>query len=147
MIAIPEIPILCPVALGEVRGEISEEIVGAVLTREHMPPWFLHARHATRAEDDIAGFDWAVYTRDVGRILLQVKSSKCGRDNFELHARHLRPHPMFRVHVVIVRPDMPLAEAQRRVIATCDGAREEASAARACADHWSLYPFLREVAA
>lgn len=129
-------PVLCPRAIARVVGEICEERVADVLTRADMPAWFLWARHATSHEDRELGFDLVVHTRDVGRILLNVKASKAGVAEFEARARWVN-YP-YHVHAVRVRPDTPREVVLGRVLAVCILAREEAFAGRCLADHWSL---------
>lgn len=133
----PELPlVLDPVAAGRVRGEVVEEHVAAVLTADLMPWWFLRARFSTEHEDAYEGFDLVIYTRDVGRILLQVKSSEHGRIKWEEESRIFgRP---YRIHCVVVRPHTPPEVVLGRVLAACVTAREEAKAARCCADHRGL---------
>jgi hypothetical protein len=117
-------------------GALSEEAVERVLVPSLLPWWFLRARRATTAEDEIAKFDFAVYTRDVGRILLQVKSSRCGAEKHENRQRYGRP--LYRIHVVIARPEMATEVVLGRVLAACVIAREEAFAGRCTADHVKL---------
>ena len=137
--------ILDPVEIGRTIGTLSEEAVERVLVPGLMPWWFLRARRATPAEDEIAKFDFAVATRDVGRILLQVKSSRCGAEKHERRQRY--GSPLYRIHAVIVRPDMASAVVLGRVLAACVVAREEAAAGRCLADHRSLCAPARKEAA
>lgn len=130
-------PALCPVASAVTRGDLSEERVGAVLTPARMPWWFLWARHATKTEDTRAGFDFVIYTRDVGRILLQVKNSEVGRAKWEDETR--RHGRRYRIHTVVVRPHTPLELVLGRVLAACVMARIEAEEHGCAADEPSLY--------
>lgn len=125
-------PVLCPLAARVVRGQISEERVAEVCTAEAMPYWwFLWSRKASRPEDR-QGIDWIVYTRDVGRILLQVKSSRAGEADFHRHSE--RFGRLYRIHVVVVKPDMDREVVFGRVLGTLIRAREEALAAGLTAD-------------
>ena len=134
----PDIPaILDPVELALGVGILSERVVESALPRlAETCPWYIGFRRATQAEDEIAKFDFAIYTSDVGRILLQVKSSRCGANKHDLYQRYGRP--LYRVHVVIVRPGMDQDRVLGRVLAACILAREEAIAGRCVADHRSL---------
>lgn len=134
----PDLPaILDPFELALGVGLLSEAAVESALPRlAETCPWYLGFRRATRAEDEIAKFDFAIYTSDVGRILLQVKSSRCGANKHDRHQRYGRP--LYRVHAVTVRPDMEPERVLGRVLAACIRAREEAIAGRCVADHVKL---------
>ena len=112
-------------------GRATEERVAEAIVPERMPWWFLGTRPST-PDEDRAGIDRVVYTRHVGRILLQVKSSRAGRVKFDEHLR--RWGASHRIHVVVARPDMDLATVLGRVLAACVIAIEEAEAARMLAD-------------
>lgn len=143
-IELPDLPpVLCPIAARRVRGDVCEEHVERVLSEMRLP-WLLWTRHATPEEDREEGFDFVVYTRDVGRILLQIKSSEHGRIGWEEETR--RYGRRYRIHVVLVRPYNPPEVILGRILAACILAREEALAARCVADYRGLYPHLRRAA-
>lgn len=84
--------------LGEVaaaRGRSAEERVVEALALPSRPAWVLGARRATKAEDH-AGID-AVVDSDVGKLFVQVKSSRTGKAKFQERKRGVR------VAIVIVR--------------------------------------------
>lgn len=134
----PDLPaILDPFELARGVGILSESAVEKALPRlVETCPWYLGHRRATQAEDEIAKFDFVIHTSDVGRILLQVKSSRCGAGKHDAWQRYGRP--LYRVHAVIVRPDMEPERVLGRVLAACIRAREEAIVGRCVADHVKL---------
>lgn len=141
MIATPlflDLPaVLDPVEIGHATGALSEEAVERVLPRlaTHCR-WYLWHRRADGIEDTHEHWDFAVYTRTSGRVLLNVKSSRRGAEEHEQRQRW--GGVPYRVHPVIVRPDMDPAVVLGRVIAVCIVAVEQASAHRCVADHHKL---------
>jgi hypothetical protein len=77
--------------LGEVaaaRGRSAEERVVEALALPSRPAWIHDARRATKAEDH-AGID-AVVESDVGKLFVQVKSSRTGKAKFQERKRSVR---------------------------------------------------------
>lgn len=66
--------------VGRERGTSSEARVLAACQLEGRPPWMVSARAATR-EEDHAGID-VVIESDVGKLFVQVKSSRRGKAAF-----------------------------------------------------------------
>jgi hypothetical protein len=87
-----------PVRSGKVaqeRGLDSERRVLEACRLRARPHWMTRARLATRIEDQ-SGID-VVVESDVGRLLLQVKSSEHGKERF-------RQRPLLGIAIVVVRP-------------------------------------------
>jgi hypothetical protein len=67
------------------RGRDNEARVLAACTLDARPAWMVRARKATAAEDR-DGID-IVIESDVGKLFLQVKSSRLGKSHFEQKRR------------------------------------------------------------
>jgi hypothetical protein len=81
------------------RGERAEARVVAELRRVTRPWWLLDVRRA-HASEDRTGIDVVVETSDVGRLYLQVKSSKCGAAKWSRRHRY----DTRLIAVIVVRP-------------------------------------------
>lgn len=112
------------------RGDLAERRVLAAARR--IPSWWLlEARRATVAEDCL-GYDVIVEMADLGRAILQVKSSAAAAHAFVEYGKTLRLRA--RIHVVVVEPGDCDAVVFGRVLGTVIKAREEALAAGVTAD-------------
>ncbi|OGL73740.1 hypothetical protein A3E39_03865 [Candidatus Uhrbacteria bacterium RIFCSPHIGHO2_12_FULL_60_25] len=88
-------------------------VVNALNTRWEAPLWFLGC-HISSKKQDRDGIDVVIQTMDVGELLLQVKSSDCGRRWFLLEERERgldRP-----IAVVIVREGRDTKDDIRRKV-------------------------------
>jgi hypothetical protein len=80
-----------PFLLGKIgthRGRTNEERVLHACRLASRPPWMKSARRATRAEDH-DGID-VVVESDVGKLYVQVKSSRRGKAEFQERRRRAR---------------------------------------------------------
>ena len=94
--------------LGNERGRANEHHALEACLLPTRPAWMTSARAGTRAEDH-DGID-VVVESDVGKLFLQVKSSRTGKAAFA--ERRRRAH----VAVVVVRAGDTLEEILRRVV-------------------------------
>lgn len=124
--------VLCPEAARLVRGEVAEDRVFDLLTPERMPWWFIAARWSTEEEDRV-GIDVVIYTRDVGRVLLQVKAGRTGASKFLRNGERRRGRRP-RIHVLVAPPAEDIGIVFAALLGTLIRAREEAMAARTVAD-------------
>ena len=85
-----------PKATALARGRLAEERVLKACRSDSRPKWILTARFSCHAEDH-AGIDIVLET-DIGRLFLQVKSSRFGRERFQEVKRKDR------IAVVVVKP-------------------------------------------
>jgi len=98
--------VLC--RLGSERGRANEHHALEACLLPTRPAWMTSARAATRAEDH-DGID-VVVASDVGKLFVQVKSSRTGKAAFA--ARRRRAH----VAVVVVKSGDTLEEILRRAV-------------------------------
>lgn len=93
------------------RGNLAEERVNRVLRdaleKNHLPSWFLGQQEVTADEDTRRKIDRWILT-DVGKIGLQVKSSKSGARNF----RQNNPQ----TPVIIARPEETDEQIMQKII-------------------------------
>ena len=94
--------------LGSERGRANEHHALEACLLPTRPAWMTSARAATRAEDH-DGID-VVVESDVGKLFVQVKSSRTGKAAFV--ERRRRAH----VAVVVVKSGDGLEEVLRRVV-------------------------------
>ena len=94
--------------LGSERGRANERHVLDACLLPQRPAWMTSARAGTRAEDH-DGID-VVVESDVGKLLLQVKSSRTGKAAFAQRRRRAR------VAVVVAKSGDTLEEILRRVV-------------------------------
>lgn len=113
------------------RGALAEERFLAAAEQLAAFDWFESVRQTSAAEDRI-GWDFIVTTRDVGRIIFQVKSSVAYALEFLERGRHMRL--VAPIWVVVVRPRDELAVVVGKVLGACILAREEALATGLRAD-------------
>jgi hypothetical protein len=90
------------------RGRNTEdrffEAIGTSASVE-MPKWFIRVRRPTRKEDRFEGKDAVIETTDVGKLFLQIKSSKAGEAHF-MKGRHFRSNNFIGI-IVIHKEDTP----------------------------------------
>jgi hypothetical protein len=113
------------------RGALSEARFLAAAEQLASFSWFESVRQTSGAEDRI-GWDFIVYTRDVGRIIFQVKSSRAGALEFLERGSHMRL--VAPIWVVVVRPRDEPEVVFGKVLGACILAREEAMATGLRAD-------------
>lgn len=115
------------------RGELAEHRVFRATLRMREWWWFLSAeRVPSWSARDKIGWDIIVQTRDAGRVILQVKSSKREAKKFIRHGRQLRL--IAPIHVIVARPEDDDATLFGRVLGTCLKARLDAIEAGLTAD-------------
>jgi hypothetical protein len=93
------------------KGKNAEERSLLAITSHYRDPelfWVVRARRATKLEDR-KGIDIVVQTSDIGRLFIQIKSSRRGADKF------LREHSGSKAAVVIVREEYSDAQVLRAV--------------------------------
>ncbi len=79
-----------------------------------LPEWLSRVERAS-PEEDCAGIDVIITTRDLGKLLLQIKSSERGRRRFlEEHA-----HRAAEIWVIVIRDKDKPATILRKVLAAC----------------------------
>jgi hypothetical protein len=103
--------------LGSERGRANEHHALEACLLPTRPAWMTSARAATRAEDH-DGID-VVVESDVGKLFVQVKSSRTGKAAFA--ARRRRAH----VAVVVVKSGDTLEEILRRVVGALGPVRRQ----------------------
>jgi hypothetical protein len=120
-------------ARAEALGRATEARVRAAFDLEPWPWWFCGVRHGSVHEDRKRGIDFVIYTRHVGRIMVQAKSSIYHARKFEAHRgkRH-------RIHTIVARPNTDLHVVRGRLLWICIKAIEEAEAAGLRADDVEL---------
>jgi hypothetical protein len=64
-----------------------------------MPGWFLSVRRPTFKEDRWEGKDAVIETTDVGKLFLQIKSSKAGEIHFK-KSRHFKRNKFISIIVI-----------------------------------------------
>ncbi len=74
--------------LARERGRVNERRVLEAFALESRPPWIRRVREALRIEDN-SGID-VVVESDIGKLYIQVKSSKAGKRDFLKRTRLLR---------------------------------------------------------
>ncbi len=103
------------------RGLESEMRVLEACRLPARPAWMRSARPATPIEDR-SGID-VVVESDVGRLLVQVKSSKLGKKRF-------RPRPLLGIAIVVVRASDSPESVLAKVVAELETIREQLLARR-----------------
>lgn len=95
--------------------------------------WFISARRTRHGSpQDRLGWDVVIETRDVGRIILQVKSTERAAREFSAYGRRLRL--VAPIYVVVADRDATPEVLFGRVLGTCIRAREAALEAGLTAD-------------
>ncbi len=108
--------------IGTERGRTNERHVLEACLLPTRPAWMKSARAATRAEDH-DGID-VVVESDVGKLLIQVKSSRTGKAAFAERRRRAQ------VAVVVVKSGDALDAVLRRVIGALAPLRKQFLAER-----------------
>ena len=103
--------------LGSERGRANEHHALEACFLPTRPAWMMSARAATHAEDH-DGID-VVVESDVGKLFVQVKSSRTGKAAFA--ERRRRAH----VAVVVVKSGDTLEEILRRVVGALAPVRKQ----------------------
>jgi hypothetical protein len=116
---------------GNTRGSVAEQRAFTACRRLASLWWFLDAKKGTPAQDKI-GWDVIVHTRDVGRIILQVKSSQRNADEFIARGKTFRL--IAPIHVIVIERGDCDATVFGKVLGACIVAREQALAAGLTAD-------------
>lgn len=92
--------------IGKERGRNSEdrffEVFSCGRIPPNFPPWFSGVQRPTNEQDRRRRIDVIAFTKDVGKIYLQLKSSKSGVKKFEEQQRR-NPKPEW-VFPLIIRP-------------------------------------------
>lgn len=108
------------------RSERGEE--RALRACRRLPWWCLGAtRTPHRSQLDRWGIDLVVETVDLGRIMIQVKSSEHRAAEFREYGKRLALR--YRIHTIVVDDSLCDAEVYGRILGVCIVAREEAIAA------------------
>lgn len=92
-----------------------------------LPDWFVGIERATR-EEDCCGIDAVLITKDVGKIFVQIKSSKSGRRKF----KDFHPHNPKHIVVVVVRTEDGAEEIRQCLWRTVAPERQRLLALRSC---------------
>ncbi|OHA83402.1 MAG: hypothetical protein A2937_03710 [Candidatus Yonathbacteria bacterium RIFCSPLOWO2_01_FULL_47_33b] len=79
-----------------------------------MPRWFRSVRRPTFKEDRYEGKDAVIETTDVGKLFLQIKSSKAGETHFK-KSRHSRRNKFISVIVILERDTLEDVRIKARV--------------------------------
>ena len=108
--------------IGHDRGRTNERHVLEACRLPSRPAWMTGARAASRAEDH-DGID-VVVESDVGKLFVQVKSSRTGKAAFTERRRRAR------VAVVVVKSGDTLEDVLRRVVGALAPLRKEYLAER-----------------
>lgn len=104
-------------AIGKKRGKTNERLVLDALALPSRPAWIASVRKATQ-EEDHAGID-VVVESDVGKLFVQVKSSRRGKQEFEERRRTVR------VVVVVVKANDTEEGLLRKVVGELAKVRAE----------------------
>ncbi len=107
------------------RGELAEHRVHRAALRLSGWWWFVSAERVKQlSARDRIGWDIIIHTRDAGRVILQVKSSRRAAADFVRHGRKL--DLVAPIHVIVAAPEDDDATLFGRVLGTCLRARLEA---------------------
>jgi hypothetical protein len=79
-------------------AEAEKRSLQAIFSHLHELPWIIYPRRATESEDQ-GGVDIVVYTRDIGKIFVQIKSSYKNAEKF------YRKHPDKLVAMIIIKEE------------------------------------------
>ena len=108
------------------RSERGEE--RALRACRRLPWWCLGAtRTRHHSQLDRWGIDIVIETVDLGRIVLQVKSSEHRAAEFREYGKRLALR--YRIHTIVIDDSLCDAEVYGRILGVCIVAREEAEAA------------------
>lgn len=91
------------------RGKASERRFFEAMklaTSVELPDWLIQVESPTHVQDRFQGID-AIVVTDVGKLFLQIKSSKAGETRF-LNGRHPRRNKLIRV--IVIHKDDTLEE-------------------------------------
>jgi hypothetical protein len=97
------------------KGETAEKrSLLAITSNCHELPWIDRARTATRSED-LRGTDIVIYTKDIGKLYVQIKSSMRGADKYR------QKYPGRIIAIIIIREeysdDVVWGEVRKAIVA------------------------------
>lgn len=107
--------------IGKERGKSNEdrffEVFKGYRVPTEFPPWFSGIQKSTREQDYFRRIDAVAFTSDVGKIYLQIKSSKSGVKKFEEHQeKHPQSEWVFPIIIRSTDTDAEIAKNTRRVL-------------------------------